>query len=94
MDKKAQYNAWYFVAAIIGILLLQTFYAQSQKIDVIPYSQFQSDLKAGLVKDVRVSNNYIQGSYKEADKQGRTEFVTTRIEAPDLVAELEKSGAI
>src|SRR5882757_3530329 len=92
MDKKAQYNAWYFVAAIFGILLLQLFYAQSQKVDVVPYSQFQSDLKAGKIADVRVSNNYVQGTYKAPDKSGKTEFVTTRIDAPELIAELDKYG--
>jgi cell division protease FtsH len=92
MDKKMQYHAWYFVAALFGILLLQQFYSVSQRIDVIPYSEFQNSLKAGKIADVRVSNNYIQGAYKAPDKTGKKEFVTTRVDAPELIAELDKYG--
>src|SRR5260370_3839694 len=88
-----QYLTWYFVVAIFGILLLQQFWVQSQKIDVIPYSQFQSDVRAGRVAEIRVSNNYIQGTYKTSDPQGKTEFVTTKVDAPpELIAELDKYG--
>ena len=38
MDKKAQYHAWYFIAAMFAVLVIQQLWSQSQKIDVIPYS--------------------------------------------------------
>ena len=64
MDKKVQFHAWYIVAAMFGILLLQQFWAQSQKVDAIPYSEFLNDLKGGKVEEVRVSGSYIEGQWK------------------------------
>ncbi|HZS85636.1 MAG TPA: ATP-dependent zinc metalloprotease FtsH [Stellaceae bacterium] len=100
MNKQLKYNVWYFIIAIFAILLLQEYFAQRQQVEVLPYSEFENQLKAGKVAEVRVSNNYIQGTYKEPDKSGKKEFVTTRVDAsPELLAELNKynvkySGAI
>ena len=38
---------------------------------------------------MRVSGNYIQGKLKAPDAQGRTEFITTRVD-PEIAQELEK----
>jgi cell division protease FtsH len=97
MDKRTQYHLWYVVAAVLGILLLQQLWAQSQQIAVVPYSQFLDELKSGKIDEVRVSGDYIEGQYKQAD-QGRTKFVTTRV-APDIASQLTQynvkfSGAI
>ena len=88
MDKRMQFHVWYVVAAIIGVLLLQQLWLQSQQVSVVPYSQFLDDLKAGKVAEVRVSGDYIEGQYKEA-QDGRKEFVTTRV-APDIANELKQ----
>ena len=71
MNKQQKYNVWYLVAAFVAMIVIQTIYAAAQKIDVIPYSEFQNDLKAGKVEEVRVSGNYIQGSFKQPDDKGR-----------------------
>ncbi len=97
MDKSTQFHVWYIVAAILGILLLQQIWTQSQQVAVVPYSQFLEDLKAGKVDEVSVSGDYIEGSYKQAEN-GRQRFVTTRV-APDIAKELQQynvkfSGAI
>lgn len=88
MDKRTQFHLWYIVAAILGVLLLQQIWTQTQQIAVIPYSQFLSDLKAGKVAEVRVSGDYIEGQYVEAEG-GRKQFVTTRV-APDIANELKQ----
>jgi cell division protease FtsH len=87
LNKQITWNAWYFIIAIVGILLLQEFFAQSQRVDVIPYSTFQDQLKAGKVTAVTISNNHIQGTYKEPQKDGKTAFVTTRVDAPPELAD-------
>ena len=61
-----------------------------EKIVTIPYSEFLDDLNGGKIAEVRVSGDYIQGDWKEAQKNGVKEFVTTRV-APDLAAELEQN---
>ncbi|HKX09147.1 MAG TPA: ATP-dependent zinc metalloprotease FtsH [Stellaceae bacterium] len=89
MDKKVQYHAWYFIAAMFAVLLIEQLWSESQKIDVIAYSEFQQDLQQGKVTEVRVSDKYIQGTLKEPNANGKSLFVTTRVPT-DLAADLDK----
>ena len=57
MDKRTQFHVWYVVAAILGILLLQQLWTQSQQVSVLPYSQFLDDLKGGKIAEVSVSGD-------------------------------------
>src|SRR3954471_20907260 len=88
-NKETTYNAWYWVAALIAIVVIHMLFASYTQIAQIPYSQFQNDLKAGKIAEVRVSGNYIQGHLKEPDAQGRTDFITTRVD-PEIAGELAK----
>src|SRR5215469_1188750 len=89
MDKKAQYHAWYFIAAMFAVLVIQQLWSESQKVDVIPYSEFQQDLQQGKVAEVRVSDKYVQGTLKEPNAKGQTLFIATRVPT-DLAADLDK----
>ena len=81
IKKETQYHTWYWIAAIAAIMIIQAVFASYTQIENIPYSQFQDDLKAGKISEVRVSGNYIQGKYKAPDKAGYTDFITTRVDA-------------
>src|SRR5579864_5358375 len=89
INKETQYHAWYWIAAMIAVMAIQAVFASYTQIAQIPYSEFQDDLKAGTITEVRVSGNYVQGTFKEPDKNGRTSFITTRV-APEMAQELEK----
>ncbi len=91
-DKRFKFNFWYVVAAVLGVLLLQSLWVQTQGVDQIPYSQFQKDLDAGKVAEVVVGQNTISGQLKpeKPDEQGRR-FTTTRV-PPDIAADLQKHG--
>jgi len=89
MKKETQYHAWYWIAAMIAVMAIQAVFASYTQIAQIPYSEFQDDLKAGNIAEVRVSGNYIQGTFKEPDKSGHTSFITTRV-TPEMAQELEK----
>jgi cell division protease FtsH len=89
MDKKQQWHAWYFLAAAIGIILFQQFWAFNQRVEVLPYSQFLDDLKASKVEQVVISGDYIEGDFKAADKDDKRHFVTTRV-PPDLADQLQR----
>src|SRR5436305_2961843 len=80
--KETQYHAWYWIAAIAAVMIIQAIFASYTQIQTIPYSEFQDDLKAGKIAEVRVSGNYIQGKFKEPDPKGYTDFITTRVDAP------------
>ena len=41
MSRKTRFHIGYWVAAILGFLVLQYFYVSAQKIASIPYSQFE-----------------------------------------------------
>jgi cell division protease FtsH len=89
MKKETQYHTWYWIAAMVAVMLIQAVFASYTQIAQIAYSDFQDDLKAGNIVEVRVSGNYIQGTFKQPDKNGHTNFITTRV-APEMAQELEK----
>ncbi len=91
MDKKVQYNLWYALAAVFGILLLQTLWQQYQQVEPIPYSQFQSYLKDGKIDDIVIADKYIQGTLKDARPDQPSQFITTRVD-PNIASDLEKYG--
>ena len=90
MSKQTRFHIGYWVAAMIGLLILQYFYVAAQKVVSIPYSQFEQLLHDGKVSKVAVSDRYLQGTLKEP-LDGKTEFVTTRVD-PQFAADLQKYG--
>ena len=89
MEKNTQFHVWYVVATIVGVLILQALWVQSQQIEPLPYSEFQQYLKDGKITDISISQNLIHGTFKEPQANGRKEFVTTRVD-PELATDLEK----
>jgi cell division protease FtsH len=91
VEKQTQINIWYVILAILGVLWLHDIWVQSRQIEPIPYSQFQDYLKDGRIKDIVIDANYIRGTFKTALSDGRTRFVTTRVDE-GLAKDLEKYG--
>ena len=79
MQPKARFNTWYIVLAVVGVLLLQYFYAQSQQVEPIPYSTFERLLNEGQVKSVAITDRQIVGEFK-TPQDGKTRFITTRVD--------------
>ncbi len=91
MSRKTRFHIGYWVAAIVGFLILQYFYVSAQKVASIPYSQFEQLLHEHKVSEVGVSDRYLQGKLKEPLPNGKSEFVTTRVD-PQFADELQKYG--
>lgn len=91
MDKKEQINFWYVVAAVLGVLLLQSLYAQYTEAEPIPYSRFQHLLEQGQVERISITDQHIYGALKSRNADGFKEFVTIRVE-PEFAEELEQYG--
>ena len=89
MEKKTQYNLWYLVIAIVGVLLLQQMWATSQRIEPLAYSDFKAQLEAGNVKEIAISKNYIHGKFRQPLSDGRKQFIVTRVN-PEFADELAK----
>jgi cell division protease FtsH len=83
---------WYGLAFLFLLVLAQTYFLAPAGRQ-IPYSEFKSLLAQGKVVDATVGEQVIRGTLKAVDPNAQPEpFVTTRIEDPSLVAELERSG--
>jgi cell division protease FtsH len=91
MTKQQRFHIGYWVAALLGVLVLQYFYTVAQRIEPIPYSQFQQLLSERKIAEIGVSDRYIQGKLKEPLPNGKTQFVTTRVD-PSFAEELQKFG--
>ena len=83
---------WYGLAFLFLLVLAQTYFLVPAGRQ-IPYSEFKSLVGQGKIAEATVGEQVIRGTLKPLDPNGKPEaFVTTRIEDPALVAELEKSG--
>ncbi|MBX4864032.1 ATP-dependent zinc metalloprotease FtsH [Rhizobium bangladeshense] len=92
MNRKTRFNIWYWIIAFLLLAAFQSFFATTHQIARIPYSQFETDLKDGKIAEVAVSDNFIQGRYKEPQNE-RPFFVTTRV-VPDLAELLRQYGVV
>lgn len=93
MDKKVHINFWYVIAAILGILWIQSIYLQSTQHTPIPYSKFQNLLDENKIAKVEIGPNYIDGILKKAEPDGLKDFVTARVPR-DLAQALDKHDVV
>ncbi|WP_193366412.1 ATP-dependent zinc metalloprotease FtsH [Herminiimonas sp. CN] len=83
MDKTGrdrQWNLWYLLSAVLGVLFLRLVFMQWQLGEPLPYSEFLQELKSDNVKEVAIFDNEIQGVLSHPRTNGRTAFVTTRVD--------------
>jgi cell division protease FtsH len=92
MNKNTRFNIWYWVVAFFVLIAFQYFFTTVTQVAQIPYSQFEADLRNGKIAEVAVSDNFIQGRYKQAQNE-RPFFVTTRVE-PALADRLQHHGVV
>ena len=92
MNENTRFNIWYWLVAFFVLIAFQYFFTTVTQVAQIPYSQFETDLKNGKIAEVAVSDNFIQGRYKQAQNE-RPFFVTTRVE-PDLADRLQQHGVV
>ena len=72
MSKKAAFGFWYVLMALWGIAILHTLTKQpSEKVEQIPYSQFETYLDEGRIEEVRVASSYIEGNVGVVVEKGR-----------------------
>ncbi len=90
-QRPAFLSLWYILGFLLLLAIAQAwFLAPSGR--AIPYSEFKALLREGVVSEVVVGDQTISGRLKEPrgdEGQRSDEFVTTRIDDPKLVEELE-----
>ena len=90
IENKKQFNLIYGIIALVLFLALQSFLADYQATERLPYSQFLSLVESGGVDDVVVKESTVEGELKEP-VNGHDRFVTTRVD-PDVAADLARNG--
>ncbi|MFN7196356.1 MAG: ATP-dependent metallopeptidase FtsH/Yme1/Tma family protein, partial [Hylemonella sp.] len=91
MDRSTQWNVWYLVLAILGVLVLHSYVQQWQQVEPLPYSEFLRELEKGNVKEVAIFPNHIEGTLNQPLPDGRSRFATTRVEI-ELARDLAQYG--
>jgi cell division protease FtsH len=90
MDNTAKLNLWYVAIAVIAIVLMQQFLRQATTTEEISYSEFERQVAQKTIAKVTITDRHVLGTYK-APHNGKTQFVTTRIELP-FAQQLRDSG--
>lgn len=78
---------WLLIVALLALFGLRDVWLASTQVQSIPYSEFVQHLKAGRLKSIAVSNQFIEAELTTPQADGRTRLVTTRVE-PALAQEL------
>jgi cell division protease FtsH len=81
---------WWVLGALFLLALGQAFLLTPGGRQ-IPYSEFKNLIRTGQVAEVTVGDSSIRGTLKKAETGGST-FITTRIDDPKLVEELDQHG--
>ncbi len=81
MDSKQQIHLWYFMAAFLGLVLVQAWPSQASVTERIAYSTFLDHLEAGKIASVTVRAEELEGRYRDPIDDN-TNFVTNQIDIP------------
>jgi cell division protease FtsH len=88
-DKKTKgFTFLYFIIAFIAIIVINSYFFKSE-VKNIPYSEFKELIAKGKISDIVINTETIQGMLALDDGK-KTKFLTSRVEDPDLVKELQK----
>ncbi len=101
MDSKQHFSLWYFVGVMLVLLAVQSFLGGPHA-QVLAYSDFQSLLQAGKIKEVTIGEEQLTGIAEisgidasaaahapSAAGAGDYKFVVARVPDTNLVAELQ-----
>jgi cell division protease FtsH len=88
---KTRFNIAYALVAVLAVLFIQDWVRTTQSVAVIPYSEFQKLLDEKKVDEVTVGENQIKGTLKEPIQNGKTHFVTVKVDK-DIAGALERAG--
>jgi cell division protease FtsH len=94
MPVRTRFSLGYFIVALLLMVLIQNLFL-AESIQRLPYSEFKELLRTGKVESVTLSQEEIRGQVKEGQEAvlgGTRQFLTVRVQDPDLIAELDKYG--
>jgi cell division protease FtsH len=89
--RRPSFSIWYVLGLLLLLAVAQTWLLNPSGRQ-IPYSEFKALVRSNQVVEITVGDQTVSGRLREAQGQGRQRtdrFVTTRIEDPKLVEDLE-----
>jgi cell division protease FtsH len=89
MDKKIHLNIWYFLFALLAIVFVRDWWAESQQVETIPYSQFQNLLASNQIEKIAIADRYVRGTLRTPLPDGQRQIFTLRVD-PDFAKDLAK----
>ncbi len=91
--KQLNLSIWYILIAAF-VLMSMSSYLFNPVVGNISYSEFKSFVKEGKVESCQITSQQIKGTLRSDDLRSETgkNFVTARVDDPDLVKELEAQG--
>jgi cell division protease FtsH len=89
LPPKTHFSIWYFLIAFLLFTYLQQYFFSS-KVETIPYSQFKQSLVEDNVTKLIIGPEKVSGTIKGKDKKPDQQFVTVRVNDPNLVKELDE----
>ena len=103
-NTEENWRAQFLVLAVfLGIMLLLQFFLLPSSARDIPYSEFKELVRSGRIAEVKIGSSKIRGKLQPvaslpsptaqpSEKTRDEQFITYRVEDPQLVAELEAHG--
>ncbi len=88
--KTKSFTFLYFILAFVAIVAINS-YLFKQEVKTIPYSEFKEYVAKGQITDVVIDTETVQGMLASGDGK-KTKFLTSRVDDPDLVKDLQKSN--
>jgi hypothetical protein len=58
-------SVWYLAGALLAVVFIQNWWLERQRVETIPYSEFETLVNAGKVREVHVSETYVTGTLTE-----------------------------
>ncbi len=91
MENNTKFNIWYMLAAVWGVLLLQSLIFDQFRAQVIPYSDFIQAVNQGKVIEIAIGQDRISGKMRNDTNDGEILFTTVRVDS-DLSQKLAQAN--
>src|SRR5579875_2533197 len=75
-----RWAVWWLFAALFGAILFQQMWTASRQTEAISYTEFEKLVSEKKVAEVTVGQDTIQGTLNEPTPEGKTRFVTARVD--------------
>ncbi len=89
MEKKTEFNIWYWIVAFLAVIFIQDLIAGVNTTAPISYSQFEKYLEDGEIASVAVGADTITGTFA-VPQDGKSRFVTTIVD-PAILERIDRA---